>query len=151
MSPQDRQSPSPYDSDTIMVSGDLLLDQEEHMVREHDIDPDDAEDFFRDVKTQVMLLEQSIPKADWDNREIDAITNTILGFAHQQMMLEEIRQSTTWRDRWISRGITTLLLTSLTLGAFHLGNTGLDGTLTTLDIISGASIISVLFLFLLRE
>lgn len=145
--PQDREPPEGYDGDTLMVSGAVLLDHEEHMVEAHDVDEDHAEQYFEDVMTQVMLLEQNIPEVDWDQEEIRVITNTLLGFAHQNTLLRE--QSNPEKQKWVHRLITGVFLAILIASVWSLAITGVGGSI--LSYVDAAIAGCITFLFLARE
>lgn len=142
-----REPPEGYDGQPIMVSGTILLDHVEHMQDVHDVDEEHAEGYFEDVKTQVMLLEQSIPECDWDDDEIEVITNTLIGFAHQNSMMQE--QQNARRAKWVNRLITVVMLGLLGVNIWNLAAYGFTGSI--MSWMSVVIVVLITLVFVARE
>jgi len=68
-------------------------DQKRVLVEEHDMSEEEAEQVYKSMKTQVMLLAQSAER-DWDTGEYEAVTDVLMGIQHQQAeMVEQMEES----------------------------------------------------------
>jgi hypothetical protein len=91
-----------------------MSDQKQRLVEEHDMSEEEAEQVYKSMKTQVMLLAQSAER-DWDKDEYEAVTDVLMGIQHQQAeMMEQMEQS---RLATVARYLPTLLAVSAMAGA----------------------------------
>lgn len=75
--------------DTLIIGRDELCDQRERMVEEYGLPPEQAEEAFTEMKTQVSLQAQEMGK-DWDDDVLEEVTNLVIGI--QQQEFERHRQ-----------------------------------------------------------
>lgn len=70
-----------------------MSDQKRVLVEEYDMSEEEAEQVYKSMKTQVMLLAQTAER-DWDRDEYEAVTDVLMGIQHQQAeLVEEMEQS----------------------------------------------------------
>lgn len=69
-------------TDTILLGKQEFRDQKERMV-EQGVSEEEAEEAFKNVKTQVTLAAQELDK-EWSDETINAVTNLVVAIQQQQ-------------------------------------------------------------------
>jgi hypothetical protein len=70
-----------------------MNDQKEVLVEEYDMTEEEAEQVYKSMKTQVMLLAQTAER-DWGKDEYEAVTDVLMGIQHQQAeIIEQMEES----------------------------------------------------------
>lgn len=70
-------------SSKITIGKDALRDQRKRMKEEWGLSEEEAEEAFKDVKTQVMMASQDLGK-NWSDDVVNAVTNIVMAIQYQQ-------------------------------------------------------------------
>lgn len=101
-------------SDQIIIGREAFSDQKERMVEEFGLSEEEAEEYFDNVKTHVVLQAQEMDK-DWSDETVKAITNLV--FAIQQQQAEMTHRA---KEKFYDR-LFTFLTSTIQVSLFGTG------------------------------
>ena len=76
----------------IFIGKQEFRDQRERMVEEWNVPEEEAEEAFKNVKTQVMMASQDLDKG-WSDETVEAVTNLVMGIQQQQFQNSQEQKS----------------------------------------------------------